>query len=205
LAGQGSRVDHRSFEVQREEALSLGDLLKAEELDREPDLKLDPAANPIERRTQLVADAEGRDYVPLTQRSTRVHAVRQAKTMFAEMRDRLDRTRDAWTEAREEGAGRVGAGLAELRAAAGRQARELDHDEIKVRLARIAEREQNEEHDQASGRGSRDIRGRLADVLGKVSAEDQERQKVSQKERERELEEERKRERERDRDLGWEL
>jgi hypothetical protein len=47
LAGQGSRVDHRSLEVQREEALSMGDVLKAEELDREPELKLGPAANAI--------------------------------------------------------------------------------------------------------------------------------------------------------------
>ena len=53
LAGQEERVDHRSLEVQREEALSLGDVLKAEELDREPELKLGPAANAIERRAQL--------------------------------------------------------------------------------------------------------------------------------------------------------
>jgi hypothetical protein len=83
LAGQEERVDHRSLEVQREEALSLGDTLKAEELDREPELKLGPAANAIERRAQLVAEAEGREYEPLTQRGARVHAVRQAKAMFA--------------------------------------------------------------------------------------------------------------------------
>ena len=205
LAGQVERVDHRSLEVQREEALSLGDALKAEELDREPELKLGPAANAIERRAQLAAEAEGRDYEPLTQRGARVHAVRQAKAMFAEMCDRLELARDAWAEAREEGHGHVSAGLAALRAAAGRQAKELDQDEIKERLARIAGREQGDENDHAPGQGSRDIRGRLADVLGKARGEDQERARAREKEREQELAEERKRQRELDRDLGWEL
>lgn len=47
----------------------------------------------------------------------------------------------AWAEAREEGLGHVSAGLAALRAVAGRQAKKLDPDEIKQRLARIAGRE----------------------------------------------------------------
>ena len=76
LAGQVERVDHRSLEIQREEALSLGDTLKAAELDRYPELKLGPAANAIERREQLVAEAESRDYEPLTQRGARVHTNR---------------------------------------------------------------------------------------------------------------------------------
>ena len=205
LAGQVERVDHRSLEVQREEALSLGDVLKAEELDREPELKLGPAANAIERREQLAAEVEGHEYEPLTQRGARVYAVRQAKAMFAEMRERLEQARDAWAEAREEGHGHVSAGLAALRAAAGRQAKELDPDEIKERLVRIAGREHGEEHDHAPGQGNRDIRGRLADVLGKARAEDQERGKARQEEREQDLDEERKRQRELDRDLGWEL
>ena len=156
-------------------------------------------------REQFAAEAEGREYEPLTQRGARVHAVRQAKAMFAEMRERLELAREAWAEAREEGQGHVSAGLAALRAAAGRQAKELDPDEIKERLARIAGRDLGEEHDHKPGQGSRDIRGRLADVLGKARAEDQEREKARQKEREQELDEERKRQRELDRDLGWEL
>lgn len=115
------------------------------------------------------------------------------------------RHRDAWAEAREEGQGHVSAGLAALRAAAGRQAKELDQEEVRQRLARIVGRELGEEHDHKPGQGSRDIRGRLADVLGKARGEDQEREKARQKEREQELDEERKRQRERDRDLGWEL
>lgn len=205
LEGQKERVDHRSLEVQREIALSMGDTVKAEELDREPELKLGPAANAIERRAQLVAEAEGRDYEPLTQRGARVHAVRQAKAVFAEMRERLELARDAWAGAREEGQGHVSAGLAALRAAAGRQAKELDPDEIKQRLARIAGHDQGEEHDHSLGQGDRDIRSRLADVLGKARVEEQEREKARLKEREQELGEERRRQRELDKDLGWEL
>ena len=133
------RVDHRSLEVQREEALSLGDTLKAEDLNRERELKLGPADNAIERREQFVAEAEaeGSEYEPLTQRSARVYVTRQAKALFAEMRERLELARDAWAEARDEGHGHLSTGLAALRAAAGRQAKELDQDEIKQRLVSI--------------------------------------------------------------------
>jgi hypothetical protein len=191
--------------VQREEALALGDVLKAEELDREPELKLGPAANAIERREQFAAEAEGRDYEPLTQRGARVHAVRQAKVMFAEMRERLDLARDAWAEAREEGQGHVSAGLAALRAAAGRQAKELDQEEVRQRLARIAGRDLGAEQEVIEGQGARqDIRDRLNQALGRGKPDNQQKQQ-------RELEDERKRQlelerqRERDRDLGWEL
>ena len=81
----------------------------------------------------------------------------------------------------------------------------MEQDEIKQRLARIAEQDLGEEHDHSSGQGDRDIRSRLAEVLGKARAQDQEREKARQKEREQELDEERRRRRELDRDLGWEL
>ncbi|ABN78815.1 hypothetical protein [Cereibacter sphaeroides] len=121
----------------------MGDVLQTEELDRAPKLRLGPAANAIERRAQLVAEAEGYDCEPLTQRGARVHAVREGKAMFAEMRERLELAREARAEALEEGQGHVSAGLAALRAAAGQQAKILDPDEIKQRLALIAGREQN--------------------------------------------------------------
>lgn len=41
------------------------------------------------------------------------------------------------------------------------------------------------------GQGAADIRGRLADVLGKARTEDQERKKARQKERRQEMDEER--------------
>ena len=205
LAGQGERVDHRSLEVQREEALSLGDTLKAEELDREPELKLGPAANAIERREQFVAEAEGREYEPLTQRGARVHATRQAKALFVEMRERLELARDAWAEAREEGHGRVSAGLAALRAVAGRQAKELDQDEIRARLERIAGRELGAD-EPVHEAGAEAIRDRLRQALGRGTSEAQKKpQHELEEERDRARQLERERQRELDRDLGWEL
>ena len=205
LAGQEERVDHRSLEVQREEALSLGDNMRAEELDREPELKLGAAANAIERREQRVAEVEGREYEPLTQRGARVHATRHAKALFVEMRERLELARDAWAEAREEGHGPVSAGLAALRAVAGRQAKELDQDEIKARLERIAGRNlvtDEPVHDV----GADAIRDRLRQALGRDKSDPQKKpQHELEEERERARQLERERQRELDRDLGWEL
>jgi hypothetical protein len=205
LAGQQERVDHRSLEVQREEALSLGDTVKAEELDREPELKLGPAANAIERRAQFVAEAEGREYEPLTQRGARVHAVRQAKAMFAEMRERLELARDAWAEALEEGHGHVSAGLAALRSVAGRQAKEVDQDEIKQRLERIAGRDLGAD-EAVHEAGADAIRDRLKQVLERGKPDPRQKQQHElEEERRRQRQLELERQRDLDRDLGWEL
>jgi hypothetical protein len=205
LAGQAERVDHRSLEVQREVALAQGDALKAEELDREPELKLGPAANAIERREQFAAETEGRDYEPLTQRGARVHATRQARAMYAEMRERLEMARDAWAEAREEGHGHVSAGLAALRAVAGRQAKGVDQDEIKQRLSRIAGRDLGADGTTHEA-GSDAIRDRLKQVLGQDKPDPRvEQQRKLEEEREKQRQLELERQRERDRDLGWEL
>jgi len=48
--------------AQREAALERGDELTAEELDRDPELKLGPAANSMERRAKAMAEREGREY-----------------------------------------------------------------------------------------------------------------------------------------------
>lgn len=157
LQGHAVRVDHRSLAAQREAALEQGDALMAEELDREPEVKLGPAANAIERREQLTAELEGRDYEPLTERGARVHALRQAKGMFIELRERLELARKTWTHAREDGADLVTAGLAALRAAAQRHGLEREHrleqagerglgaaveaENIQERLARIVGRD----------------------------------------------------------------
>jgi hypothetical protein len=121
-----------------------------------------------------VAEAEGREYEPLTRRGARVHTVRQAKAMSA----------PDWPLCAQPQGGR-----------------RRNQDEVRQRLTRIGGQEQRAEHDHPPGQHGRDIRGRLADVLGKARAEDQEREKARQKE----LDEERKRQRERDRDRGWEL
>jgi hypothetical protein len=191
--------------VQREEALSLGATVKAEELDREPELKLGPAANTIEHREQFAAEAEGREYEPLTKRGAQVHAVRQAKAMYVEMRERLELARDAWAEARQEGHGHVSAGLAALRAVAGRQAKELDPGEIKQRLARIAGRDLGADQS-AHDAGADAIRDRLKQVLGRDKPDLRiEQQLKLEEERQRQRQLGLERQRERDRDLDWEL
>ena len=198
-AGEVERVDHRSLEVQREVALAKGDELRAEALDREPELKLGPAANAIERREQRAAEVEGREYEPLTQRGARVHAVRQAKALFADMRERLELAWEAYGAAREEGLGHVSAGLAALRAAAGRPATELDQDEVRERLVRIAGRDLGDNVDSAVA-NAKTIRDRLNRPLGRGKPDER-----KEPERKQEEERERARQRERDRDDDWEL
>lgn len=50
-SGSSERVDHRSLRDQREEALTLGDDVRAQVLDREPTKHLGPVATEYERRT----------------------------------------------------------------------------------------------------------------------------------------------------------
>ena len=195
--GELDRVDHRSLEVQREAAVGRGDALSAEALDRAPELKLGPAANAIERREMRSAEAEGRDYAAVTERGAQVHAARQARALFAEMRERLELARETYGAAREAGLDRVSAGLAALRAAAGRQrgiGREVEGAEgLRERLARIVGRDGSERETKstgnsgqerlrealrrgrdtedagdASGEGRSSIRERLEEVLGRT-------------------------------------
>jgi hypothetical protein len=60
-------------------------------LDRDPELKLGPAANSMERREKAAAEREGREYVPVTERGAVTHAARQARAAFGNMRERLAR------------------------------------------------------------------------------------------------------------------
>jgi hypothetical protein len=132
--------------------------------------------------------------------------VRQAKAVFAEMRERLELARDAWAEAREEGQGHVSAGLAALRAVAGRQAKELDQDEIKQRLARIAGRDLGADDGTGYDAGADAIRERLKQVLGRDKPDPrQEQQRKLEEEREKQRQLELERQRQRNKDLGWEL
>ncbi len=84
--GEIERVDHRSLETRRETALDREDEVSAVELGRDPELKLGPAANSAERRARAAAGREGREYVPVTERGTVVHAARQAREAFRDIR-----------------------------------------------------------------------------------------------------------------------
>ena len=168
--GEVERVDHRSLEKQRETALDRGDEVRAVELDRDPELKLGPAANSMERREKVSAEREGRDYVPVTERGAVVHAARQAREVFRDMRERLDLARETYGIAREEGQGRVSAGLAALRAAAAKDRGAHEAGDFRERLARItghdeAERDGPEAETERADRGR--AQERLRETLGK--------------------------------------
>ena len=224
-AGEVVRVDHRSLEAQREAALERGDELTAEELDRDPELKLGPAANSMERRAKAKAERQGRAYKPVTERGAVVHAARQARAAFRELRERLDIARETYGAEREAGHGRVSAGLAALRAAAAKERGAGASEDIRERLARITGREDREAEVECDGPGhgrerlrealdrdrggdgpeesdggkKRSIRERLDDVLNKP------RQRLGiedEPKTEREVENEREIDREVDRDRG---
>ncbi len=168
--GEVERVDHRSLEKQRETALDRGDKLTAEELDRDPELKLGPAANSMERRAKAMAERQGWEYVPVTERGAVVHAARQARAAFREMRERLDIARETYGIEREAGEGRVSAGLAALRAATSKG---RVTDDVRERLARITERGQDRsgQSDEEQAKGRNYARDRLKSILDRDAAQ----------------------------------
>jgi hypothetical protein len=169
--GEVERVDHRSLEKQRETALDRGDKLKAEELDRDPELKLGPAANSMERRAKAVSERQGREYIPVTERGTVVHAARQARAAFREMRERLDIARETYGIEREAGQGRVSAGLAALRAAAAKDRDGRTSDDIRERLSQVVGRSRDQD-DTPKPEGRNYARERLKEIMEKDAGRD---------------------------------
>ena len=172
-AGEVERVDHRSLEAQREAALERGDALSAEELDRDPELKLGPAANSMERRAKAMAERQGREYVPVTERGAVVHAARQARAAFRELRERLDIARETYGAERDAGQGRVSAGLAALRAAAAKErGARAGPEDMRERLARITDRDRGGQGDEEQTRGRNHARERLKAIMEKDAGRD---------------------------------
>ena len=170
--GEVKRVDHRSLEKQRETALDRGDKLSAEELDRDPELKLGPAANSMERRAKWMAERQGREYKPVTERGAVVHAARQARAAFREMRERLDIARETYGMAREEGQGRVSAGLAALRAATAKdRSSERTPEDFQERLARVVDRSRDQD-DTPKPDGRNYARELLKEIMEKDAGRD---------------------------------
>jgi len=169
--GEVERVDHRSLEKQREAAQARGDTLSAEELDRDPELKLGPAANSIERREKAAAEREGREYKPVTKRGAVVHAARQARAAFRDMRERLDIARETYGIERDAGEGRVSAGLAALRAATSKG---RVTDDVRERLARITDRgqERGGQSDEEQVGERNYARERLKEIMDKDAGRD---------------------------------
>ena len=90
---------------------------------------------------RAAAEREGREYVPVTERGAVVHAARQARAAFREMRERLDIARETYGAERDAGQGRVSAGLAALRAATSKERGPRASDDIRERLAEITGRD----------------------------------------------------------------
>jgi hypothetical protein len=169
--GEVERVDHRSLEKQRETALDRGDKLTAEELDRDPELKLGPAANSMERRAKVMAERQGREYIPVTERGAVVHAARQARAAFREMRERLDIARETYGIEREAGQGRVSAGLAALRAATAKDRDGRTSDDIRERLSQVVGRSRDQD-DTPKPEGRNYARERLKEIMEKDAGRD---------------------------------
>lgn len=171
-SGEVERVDHRSLEAQRDAARERGDELAVEELDRDPELKLGPAANSMERRAKAMAEREGREYVPVTERGAVVHAARQARAAFRELRERLDIARETYGAERDAGQGRVSAGLAALRAAAAKD-REAGRpgEDFRERLARVVGRSEDRD-DTPKPEGRNYTRERLKEIMEKDAGRD---------------------------------
>lgn len=169
--GEVERVDHRSLEKQRETALDRGDKLTAEELDRDPELKLGPAANSMERRAKVMAVRQGREYVPVTERGTVVHAARQARAAFREMRERLDIARETYGIEREAGQGRVSAGLAALRASTSKERGERNPGDFRERLSQVVGRSRDQD-DTPKPEGRNYARERLKEIMEKDAGRD---------------------------------
>ncbi|MDT0993903.1 hypothetical protein, partial [Pseudomonas aeruginosa] len=78
-----------------DEARTLGHEAQADNLDRAPEVKLGPAVSAVERREQRHAEADGHEYVPLTERGAQVHEARQARSLLQELAEVRERLREA--------------------------------------------------------------------------------------------------------------
>ena len=145
-AGEPNRVDHRSLATRRDAALARGGERASEALERPAEVKLGPAASAMERRAMQEAEAQGTEYEPVTEWDAQVHEARALRERLAEL----------GREAREEGLGRVGAGLAALRAAAGRDReragpRGAEPEDLRDRLKAILGRQEEQGAERRSG------------------------------------------------------
>ncbi len=126
----------------------------------------------MERREKAAAEREGREYVPVTERGAVVHAARQARAAFREMRERLDIARETYGAERDAGQGRVSAGLAALRAAATKD-REAGRpgEDFRERLARVVGRSEDR-NDAPKPEGRNYARERLKEIMEKDAGRD---------------------------------
>jgi hypothetical protein len=91
-AGCIDRVDHRTLAAQRQAALNVGDMVRADALDRPPEPVLGVAAGAQEKRARIAAYRKGEEYRPVTVRG---QALEQARGLRSILMDAWDRFRTA--------------------------------------------------------------------------------------------------------------
>ena len=121
----------------------------------------------MERRAKAMAERQGREYKPVTERGAVVHAARQTRAAFREMRARLELARETYGIEREAGQGRVSAGLAALRAATAKDRdRDRNPEDFRERLARVVDRSRDQD-DTPKPEGRNYARERLKEIMEK--------------------------------------
>ena len=121
---------------------------------------------------QRVRGAElTRDIQPVTERGAVVHAARQARAAFREMRERLDIARETYGAEREAGQGRVSAGLAALRAATSKERGERNPGDFRERLSQVVGRSRDQD-DTPKPEGRNYARERLKEIMEKDAGRD---------------------------------
>ena len=126
----------------------------------------------MERRAKAMAAREGREYVPVTERGAVVHAARQARAAFRDMRERLELARETYGIEREAGQGRVSAGLAALRAATSKErSGGREKGDFRDRLAQVVGRSRDQD-DTPKPEGRNYARERLKEIMEKDDGRD---------------------------------
>ncbi len=97
--GFDERIDHRTLEAQRAEALERGDQARADELDREPEPKLGPVASDLENRGQR-SDRGDVWRAVRTANDNRRTLRRRITEITAQLRVLEDRLKGAWARIR---------------------------------------------------------------------------------------------------------
>lgn len=88
-AGCVDRVDHRSLENQRQAALDVGDMARADTLTRPPEPVLGVPASAQEKRARITADRRGEEYRPVTARGRALERSRGLRLILVNAWDRV--------------------------------------------------------------------------------------------------------------------
>lgn len=107
--GSAARIDHRTLVAQRDEALAMGDIARAAELDREPLPRLSPIAKHIKDKVGVIAERANMFWAGNAQRQFRhvAHAMRDVSrsarmNIFLNVTEVMQDMLDDWRENRSQ-------------------------------------------------------------------------------------------------------